>query len=61
MILKTILKDYNPDVRPEEAHAEPLHVHFEIKLQKIVKLVNSTFYTLFHYRFAFIYDGAVNG
>lgn len=39
LILKHILNGYNADVRPELAHAEPLPVTFEMKLQKIVKLV----------------------
>ncbi|XP_066915801.1 neuronal acetylcholine receptor subunit alpha-6-like [Clytia hemisphaerica] len=37
-IVDTILDGYNLDIRPEIKHGEPLHVHFEMKLQKIVRL-----------------------
>lgn len=39
-IIETILNGYNIDIRPEIEHGVPMHVHFEMKLQKIVRLVN---------------------
>ena len=39
-IVDTILNGYNLDIRPEMEHGVPLHVHFEMKLQKIVRLVS---------------------
>ena len=38
-IQRDILQDYSKDIRPEPSHAAPLEVHFDMKLQKIVKLV----------------------
>lgn len=38
-IQRYILRDYSKDIRPEPSHATPLEVHFDMKLQKIVKLV----------------------
>lgn len=40
-IVETILDGYNIDIRPEIEHGVPMHVHFEMKLQKIVRLVSS--------------------
>ena len=41
-IINTILNqdEYNMDIRPEIEHGVPIHVHFEMKLQKIVRLVS---------------------
>ena len=39
-IIHTILDGYNIDIRPEIEHGVPMHVHFEMKLQKIVRLVS---------------------
>jgi len=34
-----IFDDMNKDIRPELEHGVPTHVHFDMKLQKIVNLV----------------------
>ena len=39
-IIGQILDGYNVDIRPEIEHGVPMHVHFEMKLQKIVRLVS---------------------
>lgn len=36
-----IFDGMNKDIRPELEHGVPTHVHFDMKLQKIVNLVNN--------------------
>lgn len=38
-----VFNNSNKDIRPELAHAVPTHVHFDMKLQKIVNLVRRKF------------------
>ena len=38
-IHKYIFDGMNKDIRPEIKHGVPTHVHFDMKLQKIVNLV----------------------
>ena len=36
-----VFNNSNKDIRPELSHGVPTHVHFDMKLQKIVNLVRN--------------------